>query len=155
MVLARIPSETDRKRPLFQAISGHKSTVDIVTHHPIACRRPDVPHFRSVLWIVRQLKQRPPTAVVVHRVVEIDDALTLHVRLPSQDEDKDVGLRVLSLKISGNCQKDYGQPNRVHAAPFQVGFKQYSRPPILINDSLTRRITRLQSRCCPNLKTRA
>ena len=86
-VVLAIRIETHPQRTGFQRTSLHLvMDPNIIAHGPLAVRADEVLEERS-LFLIFQEELQSPLAVVVVLPIEVSDRLSLHVGLPSQNED--------------------------------------------------------------------
>ena len=95
VVLSVVAGKPDRQTASFELTVRLKPHEDVVAHDPVAVAVFDVRVLRSPLALHDGI-QDPLAAVVVLWMVEIDDALAFHVRLPGQNENLHGLRRVVS-----------------------------------------------------------
>ena len=81
-----IDRKAHRKRPGFlRALFREIRNEHIIAHKPRAVRRAEIAPRCLVGGVVQKLSKRAATAVVITRIVQINNAVAFHVGLASQE----------------------------------------------------------------------
>ena len=87
VVVSAIAGEADRQSAGLDFLLGLMPDKDVVAHDPVAFGINDVFVEVGAIPVFHHVFQDAPAAVVIFRMIKIDDALTLHVGLACEQED--------------------------------------------------------------------